>query len=72
MILNFTNKSNKRLLKNYYIEALRTLIKDLVELKNRLGEEEQMKILMIWKTFKDGVDGNELLDSEIYPCCEKE
>ena len=26
---------------------------------------------MIWKTFKDGVDGNELLDSEIYPCCEK-
>ena len=40
MILNFTSKSNKRLLKNYYIEALRTLRKDLVELKNRLGEEE--------------------------------
>ena len=39
MILNFTYKSNKRLLKNY-IEALLTLIKDLVELKNRLGEEE--------------------------------
>ena len=41
MILNFTSKSNKRLLKNYYIEALQTLIKDFAELKKRLGEEDQ-------------------------------
>jgi len=73
MILNFTYKSNRRLLKNYYIEALQTVIKDLIGLKKRLDEEEQDGNTDDLENFyKDGADENELLDSEIYPCCKKE
>ena len=56
------------------LEFLETIIKDLESLKDKLDDEDDDDLDAnddLAHLYSNGISGNELLDYEIYPSCEK-
>ena len=56
------------------LEFLETIIKDLESLKDMLDDEDDDDLDAnddLAHLYRNGISGNELLDYEIYPSCEK-